>query len=297
MFHPSTSKNIPAQLLSLIVTMAIMVSWVVPAKEAVASSHSEKTMPAAQPNTEKGTGKNSSDSTATPSKPGPATEKRISEAYGKLPLTFEANQGQTDSEVKFVARGSGYNLFLTSTEAVLALHKPVGKKSQKNTLARNQNRDPRASEQTAVLRMKLTGANPEMQPSGVGELPGKTNYFSGADTEKWQINVPNYSRVQYREAYPGIDLVYYGNERQLEYDFVVAPGADPGVIKLAFEGANNIRIDARGDLALKTDAGLVRWQKPIIYQETADGRQSIQSRYVLLTADGKVRKTKSSRQS
>ncbi len=176
----------------------------------------------------------------------------------KLPLSFEANHGQTDPQVKFLSRGNGYNLFLTATEAVLR------------------------NSQSAILRMKLVNANPASQIEGLDELPGKSNYFIGSDPQQWRAGVTNYAKVKYREVYPGVDLVYYGHERQLEYDFILAPGADPKQIKLAFDGAARMRIDGDGDLALGTAAGEVRQHRPVIYQEANGGRRLVDGRYVLL---------------
>jgi uncharacterized protein (TIGR03437 family) len=176
----------------------------------------------------------------------------------KLPLSFEANRGQTDSQVKFLSRGNGYNLFLTATEAVI--------------------RDPHS----AVLRMKLVNANPASEIEGLDELPGKSNYFIGSDPQQWRASVTNYAKVKYREVYPGVDLVYYGHERQLEYDFILSPGADPKQIKLAFDGAERMRIDGDGNLALGTTAGEARQYRPVIYQEVNGDRRTVDGRYVLL---------------
>ena len=156
-------------------------------------------------------------------------KQRVVESYGKLPLSFEANMGQADSRVQFLSRGPGYTLFLTSGEAVL-----VSGKGKPN-----------------VTRMKLTRSNPAPEVRGLDELSGKSYYFIGNDPKKWQSKVPNFARVRYQGVYPGIDLVYYGNQRELEYDFVVAPGADPKRIQLSFPEAQEIRIDQEsGDLKL-----------------------------------------------
>ena len=162
---------------------------------------------------------------------------RLARNYGKLPLRFEANQGQTDKRVQFLSRGSGYALFLAGDEAVLSLRKPSALSGQPSASGNakletgNSKLDPRnpnpESRIPSVLRMKLAGANASAQVVGLEELPGKTNYFIGNDPKKWRTNVPNYAKVKYQGVYPGVDLVYYGNQRQLEYDFVVAPGADP----------------------------------------------------------------------
>src|SRR5437899_1286615 len=208
-----------------------------------------------------------------------ATKPQVLAAYGKLPLSFEANQGQTEPQVKFLARGSGCSLFLTSTEAVLMLTK---------TDAHARHRIPGEARLVepekgagTVLRMKLLGANPAPAVAGVGELPGKSNYFVGNDPKKWRANVLTYAKVEYRDVYPGVNLVYYGNQRQLEHDFVVSPGADPKAITLAFEGMDGVAIDGLGDLVLRADGGGVRLRKPFVYQEQDGQRAVIPTRYVL----------------
>jgi beta-propeller repeat-containing protein/all-beta uncharacterized protein len=160
--------------------------------------------------------------------------------YGKLPLSFETNQGQTDARVKFLARASGYTLFMTADEAVFA------------------GRDG------PVERMKLIGANRKAHVELLDKQPGISNYFIGNDPSKWRTNVPNYRRMALREVYPGIDLIFYGNERQLEYDWVVSPGADPKRIHVKWEGPSQLTKNASGDLVL--NASLVQ-RKPVILQE------------------------------
>jgi len=186
---------------------------------------------------------------------------RVNAAYGKLPLYFEANRGQTDEQVRFLARGSRSMLFLTPSEAVLAFtHRGVSR---------------------TVLRMTFIGANPEPSVVGAEELPGKANYFIGSDPVKWRTNVSTYAKVRYKNVYPGIDLIYYGNQRQLEYDFVVSPGADPKRIRLGFQGADKLEVDAQGDLVLHTATGVIRQRKPVIYQEVEGARREIAGGYVL----------------
>jgi hypothetical protein len=121
--------------------------------------------------------------------------------------------------------------------------------------------------------------------SGLEELPGKANYFIGSDPAKWRTNIPTYAKVHYRDVYLGIDLLYYGNQRQLEYDFVVAPGADPKKIVLGFEGADKLEIDAQGDLVLHTADGQIRQKKPLIYQEVDGVRTEIEGSYILKGAN------------
>lgn len=193
----------------------------------------------------------------------------VVEQYGNLPLSFEANQGQTNSRVRFLSRGSGYTLFLTSNEAVLALSKPSAKK------APTSDRKLQHSNGTAALRMELVGANPSASITGLEQLPGRSNYFIGNDPTKWRTDVPTYKKVAYQGIYPGTDLVYYGNQRQLEYDFVVAPGADPRKIRLRIEGARNLKLDSHSNLVLLTGGGQVLLHTPEIYQEFDGKRQSI----------------------
>jgi Carboxypeptidase regulatory-like domain/Beta-propeller repeat len=207
------------------------------------------------------------------------TRLRANEAYGKLPLSFEANQGQTDTQVKFLSRGAGYNLFLTSTEAVLSLEQSRGTGG-----ARERGDRRSVSVPNDVLRMKMLGANPTPRIEGSDQLPGKSNYFIGNDPKNWRVNVSTFARVHYREVYPGVDVVYYGNQRKLETDFIVTPGTNPGVIALAFDGANKISVDKEGSLVLglaSGASGAVRLQRPVIYQ-LADGvRQEVAGNYVL----------------
>lgn len=198
--------------------------------------------------------------------------------YGQLPLNFEANLGQVDAQVKFVTRGRGYTLFLTATEALLALPE---QKPEDGVSAWLTPKSKIENPESVVLRMKLIGANPAPQIAGMDQLPGKSNYFIGNDPKKWHTNIPHYARVRCKDVYPGVDLVYYGKERQLEYDFVVAPGADPRLIKLAFEGAQHMHIDEGGDLVLQITGGEIRMRKPVVYQELAGLKQPVPGRYVL----------------
>ena len=207
-------------------------------------------------------------------------------AYGNLPLSFEENRGQTAREVRYVSHGSGYELFLTPQEAVLALRGPVHiDLSPRNLFATLRAlRDARRARQattTAVLRMGLEGSNPESKVVGIDKMPGKVNYFIGNDPKKWQTDVPTYAQVKYAEVYPGVDLVFYGNQRRLEYDFIVAPGADPSVIALKVDGARKMRVNGHGDLVLSVVGGEVKLQRPIIYQQVKGRRREISGKYAL----------------
>lgn len=187
--------------------------------------------------------------------------------YGKLPLSFESNMGQTDASVNFLARGSGYNIMLTRTEAVLVLgrRKAMGS-SERPTSGLVRRQSTESLEQT-VVRMRMVGADPAAPMRGGLLLPGKANYFRGKDPARWRTDIPTYRQVLQPGVYPGIDLVYYGNQRQLEYDFVVGPGADPRQIRLAYDGVDGIEVEPGGDLLLHTPLGELRQHAPVIYQE------------------------------
>jgi hypothetical protein len=193
-----------------------------------------------------------------------AAEARARAAWGLLPLSFEPNQGQSHPEVQFLSRGNGYALFLTSTEAVLVL------------------RAPGVPDGGTVVRMELVGARRQAEARGLRRLPGRSSYFVGNDPQKWRTDVPTYARVEYRDVYPGIDLVYYGTQgRLLEYDFTVAPGADPTAIVLRFHGGDEVAIDADGHLALRGAGGGIRLHKPVAYQLVDGARKEVAAAYVL----------------
>ncbi|HEY6769282.1 MAG TPA: SBBP repeat-containing protein [Candidatus Sulfotelmatobacter sp.] len=195
-------------------------------------------------------------------------------AFATIPLSFEANQGQCDPRAKYLSRGGGYALLLTPDEAILKL--------SSRTHANAKSLSPFDSDEGAMknagstLRMRLVGANHATQIAGVNEQAGKSNYFIGNDPRNWRANVPHYSAVKYRDAYPGIDLVYYGNQRQLEYDFVVAPQADPKSISIeiaaelpvwqSVRNAAPLSISADGDLVVPVADGQVQFHKPVVYQ-------------------------------
>jgi hypothetical protein len=166
---------------------------------------------------------------------------KLQAAYGQLPLSFAANQGQTDAQVKFLSRGSGYSMFLMPTTSVMVLSQPLSTFNTTNKAAK----PPEASQQgkQVVLRTRLVGANPKADMQGEDTLPGKVNYLRGKETSRWRTNIPTYQKVRAKEVYPGIDLVYYGNQRQLQYDFIVAPGANPKAIQMHMQGAEKVRIE------------------------------------------------------
>ncbi len=216
--------------------------------------------------------------------PGQPPKSNPNEAYANLPLGFELNEGQTDSQVKFLARAGGFAAYFTPAEAVLALTKPAAKEARVDLSGQQTGRSANAQvtkQNQAILRMHLVNANPAPEVEGIDEQPGKVNYFIGNDPEHWRTNVSTFARVKYAAVYPAIDLIYKGNEKQLEYDFVIAPGADPGKISLSFTGARRRRIDRRGDLVIHTKVGDIRLHKPAAYQEINGKRREVAGRYTL----------------
>ena len=214
----------------------------------------------------------------------PKAQAKILDSYAKLPLSFEANRGQSDAQVKFLSRTVGYTLFLTGDEAVLALNgkKAIADKAKIAGAVRKPQPTIAASPKGGgVLRMKLRNANPAVKVTGVEELAGTSNYFVGNDPAKWRTNVPTYAKVKYEGIYSGIDLVYYGNQRQLEYDFIVGPGANPHQIAFDVHGAKRLRRDGSGDLVFKVGEGEVRWHKPVVYQEKHGARQEVAAHYAV----------------
>src|SRR6266850_1667265 len=183
------------------------------------------------------------------------TQARLTDAYRSLPFSFEPNLGQSDARVKFLARTRGISVFLTATDTVLSTGR------------------------TAV-RMRLVGANSAARIEGLDALPGRSHSFIGRDPSRWRTDVPTYTRVAYRDIYPGIDLVYYGTqERQLEYDFVVGPGADPRAIRLTFDGVDRLELNGTGDLMLHVGDTSLRFGKPLVYQRSEGARRKVAGRW------------------
>jgi len=236
--------------------------------------------------------------------------------YSALPLSFEPNQGQAEATADFLARGRGYAIFLTSDGAVLRLRNlaagtnvrqgdshPANRAAGQRPVPQNAG----AQEADSILRLRLVGALSHPVTQAEDRLPGKANYFLGNDPRQWHTNIATFGKVRYEGVYPGIDLVYYGNQGgQLEYDFVVQPGADPRLIALGVEAeqltekqertspaspakAAGLSVDPAGDLVVHLKDGDVRFHKPVIYQ-VADEQQAaalrtvVQGRYVLTAA-------------
>ena len=203
-----------------------------------------------------------------PLRPAPMNQT-VLPSWAESPIRFERNQGQFDASVEFMARTGGYALALNPTRAILGLRRTAKEIDQ-----------PAAStSRTTVLQMKLVGGNRQAHLEGVNELPGKASYLLGNDSSSWRTSVSSYAKVRSREVYPHIDLLYYGTQRQVEYDFVVAPGGEPKNIMLDFEGADRVWIDSQGDLVLSVQEDEIRQTKPYVYQEIDGSRIAVSAIY------------------
>ncbi len=270
------SMRFKRRIATLMALVALMSSIILPAQPSQMSAHANSA------NALGAVG-------AAPTDPA-AAQTRAQEAYGKMPIQFEANQGQTDARVNFITHASGATVFLTATEAVFVLSAPD------ETATRAAVESPEGLSQREVaptrrkkhaLRMKIEGASSAPQVEGLDKLPGIVNYLTGNDPANWHTDIPTFGRVHYAGVYEGVNLVYYGNQQQLEYDFVVAPGADYNQIALNFEGANALTVDAGGDLLIETSLGTIRQHRPSVYQEVNGERREIGSAYSL-TGAGRV---------
>ena len=199
--------------------------------------------------------------------------------YGQNQMGFEPNIGQTDQSVQFMARGEGYTVFLTNTEAVLVF--PAELPSLEAEATTTNGPAPTVGLNN-TLRLQILEANPTAAISGMEETPTTINRMIGQDKTQWHSNVPVYRKVQYQEMYPGIDLVYYGNQHRLEYDFVIHPGAEPSVIKMGIQGSDQATLDDEGNLLLSMKGGTLRLQKPALSQTVAGTNTAIQGGFALL---------------
>jgi Beta-propeller repeat/Divergent InlB B-repeat domain len=219
-----------------------------------------------------------------------AATQRARASFGNLPLTFEPNQGQADSQIKYMTHWHGYSLFLTPNEAVFAM--PIGpqnsalldvlgqKQSGPSGMTRTGSAVPAPPRAESVIRMTMPGANSQPVITSEDQQPGVKNYFIGNDPKKWHTNIPAFARVRYHDVYPGVDVVYHG-AHQLEFDMIVRAGADPDKIALNFAGAQRLSTDDAGNLILTTEAGELRLQHPVSYQEKSGTRQAVDSRFVV----------------
>lgn len=218
----------------------------------------------------------------TPAVPGtPATDQAAGPVAPDWPasLVFEPNLGQTDDQVRFLARGPDYTLFLTDQGVVARL--APGRRDDVAAGGR-----PRAAGPVgAVVGMTLADANPSPRVTGEVPQPGTSRYFIGNDPAAWKRDVQRFGQVRYEDVYRGIDAVYYGNRGELEYDFVVAPGADPGVIALDFAGVDGMSLDTNGNLVLDTGDGALVQHRPVVYQMVDGARRLVDGAYTLLDED------------
>jgi hypothetical protein len=218
----------------------------------------------------------------------PAVRGRVQANFAALPLAFEENKGQTDAQVEYMARGNGYTLFLTASDAVFSLSSASaanrtssirrGTQLQAKNLPKQSNTQ---KDSTAVVRMQVAGGNALAKVSASGQLPGKSNYFIGNDPSKWQEDVAHYARVSYQDVYPGINLAFHGAQRQVEFDFVIAAGANPAPIGFHFTGAQRIKTDVSGNLVVSSAAGDVLLHKPVAYQDQNGARQPVDAQFAL----------------
>ena len=196
------------------------------------------------------------------------TKLQIAKNYRALPLNFESNQGQTDPRIKFLSHGSGYSIFFSDNDAVIALSKkipgPTTTRHQSNTVHSEgmQHNDLK----TDIIRMQLVNSQANATLSGESRLSGTVNYFMGNDPANWHSGVTTFERLKYANVYPGVNLVYYGNYERLEFDFEVAPGADPRPIRLYFDGARRLGLDHEGNLTIVAENGEISFHRPVIYQ-------------------------------
>jgi hypothetical protein len=199
--------------------------------------------------------------------------------FGRLPLAFEANQGQADPRVRFLARGTDHVLFLTRDESVLVL-RAAGAAGGDNT-KRGPRLQAKDGGRNRVVRMRFLGGGGAPRLVGLDGLPGRSNHLIGSDPRRWRRGVPLFARVKYESLYPGVDLIFHGSEGPLEYDLVVAPGASPDVIRIGFQGTGRLRLDESGDLILPVGDGEVVQHAPRIYQEVDGARRMIGGTFVL----------------
>ncbi len=188
---------------------------------------------------------------------------KVKESYARIPLSFVPNYGQANKKVKFTSRGNGYSLALAPTTFTMAVA------------------NSRSGKSASVVQATLLGGNAAAKLTPQERLLTRTNYFIGSDPRTWKTNVPNYAKVKYSGVYRGVDVVFYGNQDLLEYDFIVSPETDPGVIALGFDGISDMRIDEQGDLLLLTDAGEIRQSRPVVYQEINNTKRIIPASYLI----------------
>ena len=231
----------------------------------------------------------------------PLSQDRVKAKYAALPLAFEKNEGQADLQIQYVARGKGYKLGLKPNQAIMTLpgkkresevrdmmmHKRRGAAGVRAMMKKRGLTAHHTAPTTASVEMNLLGADPQARLVAEDSQQGKVNYFLGKDPSKWISNVPLYGRVNYKNVYPGVDLAFHGAGQQLEFDYLVSPGADASRIALSFQGADSLHTDSAGNLILTTSAGPLQLNKPVAYQAKNGARELVNAKFVV-TAKNKI---------
>ena len=233
-----------------------------------------------------------------------AADLEVAKAYGRLPMMFEANRGQTDPRVDFAARGKGYAIFLTSGGGATLVLSPsersnggrnchaVGSRERLRVMALRHEAAAASApglpcagvsetQKGAAVRLVMDGASTQVRGVGQDRLQTQVNYLTGRERSAWHEKIPTFGKVIYRDAYPGIDVVYYGNQQELEFDFMVAPGATPNDIRFHFEGADEVTVGESGELVVSVAGRYFTQRAPVVYQETAAGRRIVDGQYVV----------------
>ena len=206
--------------------------------------------------------------------------------YGRLPLYFIANQGQVDKRVQYYVKGSGQTTFFTRDGVVLVLARPnpdmaTTKPDRLSHPALNRKPEP-GNRKLSIVRIKPVGLKKGVKLAALAETGHRVNYFLGNNPKNWRPDIPTYQAVVYKNAYAGIDIKYYGQGRQLEYDIVVQPGADPGQVQFAYQGVQKLEVTPEGDLALVLpDGGILLQKKPLVYQDIAGQRLPVDGKFRL----------------
>lgn len=239
-----------------------------------------------------------------------AFKARVQEVYGKLSLFFIRNDGQMDKKVEFYEKGRGHSIFFTKKGVYLVLTKSqeamdkrqeIGNKIMKSTypeirpLADHHRQTPGAENSSMVLSQTAhaasqnvtsevvgfipLGVNEDLEIIGEGLQEGKINYLVGNDPEKWKTNIPTYQAVVYKNLYSDVDMRFYGNYRQLKYDIIVRPRANPSRVRFAYKGIEDLRVTDEGDLEICLKEGKMVQKRPFIYQEINGGRMAVSGEF------------------
>jgi len=214
-----------------------------------------------------------------PTPPDGAARMKIAEAYGNIPLYFIKNDGQVDGKVRYYERGNGHSTFFTRDGVYMTLSRSAEKEQKQGEPF--QAKKPEYRSESIKLSF-IDAKNPVVEAEGLQK--GKVNYFADSDRSKWRTDIPTYSAIAYKEAYKGIDVKFYGNNGQLEYDVIVKPGSDPGMVRFAYEGIRGLRITNGGELEIILAQGSIQQKKPYIYQEISGKKLKVEGRFVLYPA-------------